>query len=178
MIMAWHGGGVFLIPIYPAKYLEQEREHYGGKVFTSANGCKVLWISARMLQNVVDPCKNVAKCCWSVLTCAKLKWGSWSRSLAGPWLAKHYLPYKICIFSCSTFSHYLFTDNLCLAPQIQAAFQRYILMLLCRFGFSMIEVKRPKLNHRNEKKRWIWLRHLKSIAVGVWAQGWPLLAEI
>ena len=98
MIMAWHGGGVFLIPIYPAKYLEQEREHYGGKVFTSANGCKVLWISARMLQNVVDQCKNVAKCCWSVLTSAKLKWGSWSRSLAGPWLAKHYLPYKICIF--------------------------------------------------------------------------------
>ena len=149
--------------------------------------CKMLWIYAKMLQNVVDQywpvqsvvdqCKNV-KCCWSVLISAKLKWGSWSRSLAGPWLAKHYLPYKICIFSCSTFSHYLFTDNLCLAPQIQAAFQRYILMLLCRFGFSMIEAKRSKLNHRNEKERWIWLRHLKSIAVGLWAQGWPLLAEI
>ena len=130
-----------------------------------------------MLQNVVDQCKNVAKCCWSVLTSAKLKWGSWSRSLAGPWLAKHYLPYKICIFSCSTFSHYLFTDNPCFAPQIQAAVQKYILMFLCRFGFSMIKIKRPKLNHRNEKKRWIWARQLKSIAVGVWVQGWPLLTE-
>ena len=122
--------------------------------------------------------QNVAKCCWSVLISAKLKWGSWSRSLAGPWLAKHYLPYKICIFSCSTFSHYLFTDSPCPAPQTQATFQRYILMFLSRFGFSMIKIKRPKLNHRNEKKRWIWARQLKSIAVGVWVQGWPLLTEI
>ena len=117
-----------------------------------------------------------------MLISAKLKWGSWSRSLATwqdpSWLAKHYLPYKICIFSCSTFSHYLFTDNPCLAPQTQATFQRYILMFLSRFGFSMIKIKRPKLNHRNEKKRWIWARQLKSIAVGVWVQGWPLLTEI
>ena len=139
----------------------------------------------RSVQNVAKCCwsvQNVAKCCWSVLISAKLKWGSWSRSLATwqdpSWLAKHYLPYKICIFSCSTFSHYLFTDSPCLAPQTQATFQRYILMFLSRFGFSMIEIKRPKLNHRNEKKRWIWARQLKSIAVGLWVQGWPLLAEI
>ena len=101
----------------------------------------------------------------------KVKRGSWSRSLAGPWLAKHYLPYKICIFSCSTFSHYLFTDSPCLAPQTQATFQRYILMFLSHFGFSMIKIKRPKLNHKNEKTRWIWVRQLKSIEEGCGSKG-------
>ena len=99
--------------------------------------------------------QNVAKCCGSVLTCAKLKgdpeaevWQDldWQNTIC---------PTKFAYFSCSTFSHYLFTVNLCLVPQIQAAVQRYILMLLCRFDFTMIEAKRPKLNHRNEKKRWI-----------------------
>ena len=28
--------------------------------------------------------------------------------------------------------------------------QRHILMFLSRFGFSMIKIKRPKLNHKNE----------------------------
>ena len=141
-------------------------------------GGVLLWISARMLQNVVDPCKNVEKCCWSVLTSAKLKEDPEAEAWQDLDWQNIICPTKFAYFSCSTFSHYLFTDNLCLAPQIQAAFQRYILMLLCRFGFSMIEAKRSKLNHRNEKERWIWLRHLKSIAVGLWAQGWPLLAEI
>ena len=100
-------------------------------------------------------CQNVAKCWGSVLTCAKLKGDPGAEVWQDLDWQNTICPTKFAYFSCSTFSHYLFTVNLCLVPQIQAAVQRYILMLLCRFDFSMIEAKRPKLNHRNEKKRWI-----------------------
>ena len=37
-----------------------------------------------------------------------------------------------------------------LAPSTLQSSQRHILMFLSRFGFSMIKIKRPKLNHKNE----------------------------
>ena len=37
-----------------------------------------------------------------------------------------------------------------LAPSTLQSSQRYILMFLSRFGFSMIKVKSPKLSHKNE----------------------------
>ena len=37
-----------------------------------------------------------------------------------------------------------------LAPSTLQSSQRHILMFLSRFGFSMIKIKRSKLNHKNE----------------------------
>ena len=46
--------------------------------------------------------------------------------------------------------HHLLLDIPHLAPSTLQSSQRYILMFLSRFGFSMIKVKRPKLSHKNE----------------------------
>ena len=46
--------------------------------------------------------------------------------------------------------HHLLLDIPHLAPSTLQSSQRYILMFLSRFGFSMIKIKRPKLGHKNE----------------------------
>ena len=46
--------------------------------------------------------------------------------------------------------HNLLLDIPHLAPSTLQFSQRHILMFLSRFGFSMIKIKRPKLNPKNE----------------------------
>ena len=67
-----------------------------------------------------------------------------------------------------------------LLHKFKQSLQRYILMFMfCLTWFLYDQLKRPKLNNQKWKEQGGFERdNYKSIEVGVWVQGWPLLTEI
>ena len=126
-------------------------------------------------------CQNVEKCCkmlWIRIDLCKVKRGSWSRSLAGPWLAKHYLPYKICIFFVFNFFTLLIHRQFVFSSTNSSSRPEVHFDVVVSFWLLYDWSQKTKTKSQKWKEKVDLMRHLKSIAVGLWAQGWPLLAEI